>query len=278
MKTVTTINGRFVSRKNAKISVFDNTLLYAEGLFETCLCVDDTIVFEKEHLARLRRGVKVTDFSLPVDDATLSRWMNKTARAHPARIKQLRLTLTAGESARYVGRQGKPQVILCTTEYKPMTRPFRLLVSDFVVDANSIFRQVKTVSYAIHAAALKKAKAIGYDDAIMVNGDGHVAEVTSANIFWVKNNQIFTPPLEAGCLEGITRKVIMKQAKILGYPIFEKHISVEQLLKCNEVAISSSLKLVMPVGKIKFGRRVVSFKTGNMTEQLQVCIRQLAGL
>ena len=107
MKTVTTINGRLVSRKDEKISVFDNTLLYAEGLFETCLCVDDNIVFLKEHLRRLRRGVKVTDFLLPVDDTTLSRWMHKTVRSHPARIKQLRLTLTAGESARYVGRQGK---------------------------------------------------------------------------------------------------------------------------------------------------------------------------
>ncbi|MCK4372224.1 MAG: hypothetical protein KAW61_03710, partial [candidate division Zixibacteria bacterium] len=59
LKTVTTINGRLVDRRNARISVFDNSLLYAEGLFETFLAIDDRIIFIEEHLKRLYRGARV---------------------------------------------------------------------------------------------------------------------------------------------------------------------------------------------------------------------------
>ena len=158
LKTVTSINGRLVRRGQDKISVFDNSLLYAEGLFETLLAIDDRIIFLKEHLQRLHKGARVIGLKVPVNSDTLTKWMVMTVRAHPDRVTKLRLTMTSGESARWTGEQGKPQVILSASPHEMPRKPFRLYVSEFRVDQESLFRRIKTLSYAIHAAALNQAR------------------------------------------------------------------------------------------------------------------------
>jgi len=278
LKTVTTINGRFHDREDARISVFDNALLYAEGLFETLLAVDDRIIFLKEHLSRLYRGAKVIGLDIPVTPERLTGWMKKTVRAHPDRITKLRLTLTAGEAARWVGRQGKPQVILSASPHTMPARPFRIQVSRFRVDHKSVFRRIKTLSYVIHAAALLQSRRAGCDDALLLNQDDKVAEVTSANVFWVKNGRIFTPPISSGCLEGITRKIVLREARRIGHSIAEKNCSLLQLLDSDELFISSSLKLVVGVSLVKAGRKSHRVATGPITADLAEQFYRLVGV
>ena len=278
VKTVTSINGRLVDKHEARISVFDNSLLYAEGLFETFLAIDDEPVFAKEHFDRMYRGATTIGLQIPRSRDDIMRWCRKTLRAHPARIKKLRLTLTSGESQRWLGRQGRGQIILSAAPHKLPNDPFRLLVSDFRVDQHSEFRQVKTLSYAINAAALKQAHKLDYDDALLLNQRGNIAEVTSANIYWVENGRVYTPPLTAGCLEGVTRKIVLRQAARLDLNITEKRCSLARLLKAPEVLISSSLKLVMPVGEIRVGRRCYRFDAGPVAARLSEHFRRMVGI
>ena len=278
MKLVTTINGRFVPRGRDKISVFDNALLYAEGLFETFLAIDDRIIFMDEHLQRLYRGAKVIGLDIPVSPERLSRWMIKTVRAHSDYITKLRLTITSGEAARWVGRQGKPQVILSASPHQMPKQPFKLWVSDFRVDQDSIFRQIKTLSYAIHAAALKQARHRGCDDALLLNEKNQVAEVTSANIYWVNKGKLFTPPLSAGCLEGVTRKLVIREVTNLGLKYSEKNSTLEGMIKADEVFISSSLKLIMGVGRIKTDKKTYILKPGPLTRLVSNHFWHLVGM
>ena len=253
----------------ARISVFDNALLYAEGLFETFLAIDDRVIFLDEHLDRLYKGAGVIDLTLPVDRATLARWMLRTVKDHPDRVKKLRLTITSGESARWVGEQGDPQVILSSSPHTMPTEPFRVYVSDLKVDQTSVFRRIKTISYAIHAASLKRAKAQGFDDALLINTLGEVAEITSANIFWVRRGTVYTPPLEAGCLDGVTRRVVMKTAADLGISIVERTQPLAEMVSAEEVYISSSLKLVVGVAEITDGEEHYRFDPGPVTRTLR---------
>jgi len=277
-KTVTTINGRRVPRSKARISVFDNSLLYAEGLFETLLAVDDRVLFVDEHLDRLYRGARVIGLTVPVDRPTLARWMHAAAGAHPARIKMLRLTITSGESARYLGVAGKPQVILSAAPYRIPEKPFRLLVADWRVDQDSVFRQIKTISYAINAAALRRAKQRGYDDALLLNERDQVAEVSSANIFWVKRGLVYTPPLTAGCLEGTTRKTVLRVARKLGIRIIERTEQIDAMLRADEVFITSSLKLVVAVSAVRYRNRSYRWRTGDLTRRLSAELQRIAGV
>jgi branched-chain amino acid aminotransferase len=278
MKLVTTINGRLVRRGQDKISVFDNALLYAEGLFETLLAVDDHIIFMEDHLDRLYNGARVIDLEIPVSRGQLIRWMTGTVRRHPDRITKLRLTVTSGESARYVGKQGKPQVILNASPHELPKRPFRLWVSGFRVDQDSEFRQVKTLSYAIHAAALRQARRNRCDDALLLNERHHVAEVTSANVFWVRRGHLYTPPISAGCLEGITRKHIIAEASALGLQISEKDITLPALVDAQELFICSSLKLVAGVDRVRTAERTYVIRAGELTNLLSEHFRQLVGV
>ncbi len=278
MKLITSINGRMVKRGGDRVSVFDNSLLYAEGLFETCLGIDGDILFLKQHISRLFKGSRVIDLQLPVTRERLSHWMNNAIRAHPDRIVKVRLTVTAGEAARWVGRQGKPQVIISVAPHKMPSVPFKLFLSPFRVDQDSEFRRIKTLSYIIHAAALKQAQKAKCDDALLLNEKAHIAEVTSANIFWAKNGRVHTPPLSSGVLDGITRKIVMRESAKLGCRISEKAVRLDQLLEADEIFISSSLKLIIGVGHIKTDDHTVKFPTGPITTMLRERFNLLVGL
>jgi branched-subunit amino acid aminotransferase/4-amino-4-deoxychorismate lyase len=278
LKTVTSINGHLVPHHAAKISVFDNSLLYAEGLFETFLACDDRVLFLKEHLGRLYRGAKVIGLKPPVSSATLARWMKMTLRAHPARIKKLRLTVTSGEAAKWVGAPGKPQVILSAAPHVMPSRPFRLQVSEFRVDQDSEFRRIKTLSYAIHAASVKQALEDGFDDALMLNQKNEIAEVTSANIIWRHGRRVYTPPLDAGCLEGVTRAAVLRGGRKLGITIVEKSESLERMLEADEVLICSSQKQVVGVSEIALGRRRYKFAPGETTQRLAYWMSRTTGI
>lgn len=278
IKTVTSINGKLVSLQDAKISVFDNSLLYAEGLFETLLACDDRVLFLDEHLDRLYKGAKVIDLTPPVTRTTLARWMKTTLRAHPSRIKRLRLTVTSGEAAKWVGSQGKPQVIMAVASHALPTSPFRLQVSEFRVDQDSEFRRIKTLSYAIHAAAFKHAQRNGFDDALLLNQKGQIAEVTTSNIFWRHGNTVYTPPLAAGCLEGVTRSIILRGARKHGVKINEKTEPMSRFIEADEIFITSSLKLVLGVAEIAHGRKRYRFHTGDITRHIADWLSHAAGI
>jgi branched-chain amino acid aminotransferase len=275
--TTTTIDGRPVAPQKACVSVFDNALLYAEGLFETLLVVNDDIIFVDEHLARLANGSKTIGLPIPVDNAKLRHWMHKTARLHPGRVRKLRLTITSGESARWVGRQGKSHVILSAADHSIPTEPYRLWTAPFRVDEGSVFRQIKTISYAINAAAYREADRRGYDDALLLNEREDVAEATSSNIFWIKGGKIYTPPLSAGCLAGVTRRVLFRETGRLGLRLIEKRCSLDELATVDEVFISSSLKLVIGVAEIRAGRRLLKFGAGEITARLRDHFLAMAG-
>ena len=265
-KIVTSINGRIVSGKEARISVYDNSLLYAEGLFETFLAIDDRLAFSKEHFIRLRKGARLLGLKLSTPESKLEIWLKKTARAHPARLKRLRLTVTGGESAVWTGKRGSSQVICSAIEHQFDNSPLKLYAPESKIDESLVFNRIKTISYGAKAAALREAQKNKCDDALLINNSGNISELTSANIFWTKNNKIYTPPVTAGCLEGVTRKLILSEAKKNRWQIIEKNCSLKELKSAGEVFSSSSVRLVRAVGEIRAKNYKAKFEAGPMSE------------
>lgn len=267
MKIVCFIDGKKVTKSNAKISVFDNSLFYADGLFETFMAFGDNIIFLKDHLKRLKKGADLINLKIPVSDKTLEKWLTRANDANRAPIKKIRLTITAGESSFWAGKPGRPRVIIIVTDYKMPTAPFRLTVSPYRIDQASPFRNVKTLSFIIEMTSRKQAYSSKYDDAILLSRDGYIAETTSANIFWVKKGTLYTPPLEAGCLEGMIRKHIIEIAGLNNIPIVEKSSRLSTFLKADEIFVSSSLKLIIPVTAITHNK-AYHYKHGPLTKKL----------
>ncbi len=267
-KVVTTINGKLVSETDAKISVHDNSLLYAEGLFETYMAIDERIAFAKEHFDRLLKGAGLLGLKIPVGSKQLLQWLAKTAAKHPAKIKRLRLTITSGDSTVWRENPGKPRVICSAVEHQFDFSPQRLFVSDFRVDGESTFNQIKTIAYGLRAAALRTAQKNKCEDALLLNNKGNVTELTSANIFWVKDGKIYTPPLSAGCLEGVTRRVILQEGTKQIWGIAEKNCTLEEISQADEVFSTSSVRLARPVGEIKSSDFNVKLNQGKVWDKI----------
>ena len=268
MKINCSINGRPVPNNRAKVSVFDNSLFYADGLFETLLAVGDKPVFLDDHLDRLEKGAALIGIKLPISRDKIRQWVIAANKKNRAPVKKVRVTVTAGDSAFWAGKRSEPRIIIIVTEYEIPTQPFRLTVSPFRVDQHSPFRNVKTLSFIIEMTSRKRAYSENYDDGILLNRKGNVAETTSANLFWVKDKTLFTTPLTAGCLEGMTRKHIIELAKAEHIPVKIKNIKLADLLKSDEIFVTSSLKLILPVISITADRKY-SYKAGKITGKLR---------
>jgi len=277
MKITCSINGRAVVKERAKISIFDNSLFYADGLFETMLALDDNVVFLDDHLDRLEKGAALINLALPVDRKTITRWIRKTNQRNPASIKKVRLTITAGDSGFWAGQPSPPRITVIVTEYNLPTKPYRLMIAPFRVDQDSPFRNVKTLSFIIEMTSRKHAYKNRFDDAILLNRAGFVAECTSANLFWVKQGGLYTSPLTSGCLEGMTRKHIIELAKTNGTPVGEKNIRLKNLLKSDEIFVASSLKLIIPVTTIA-DRKTYRYSPGHVSKTMQRLLCQRIGL
>jgi len=269
MNVNVSINGRAVPRNQAKISVFDNSLFYAEGLFETLLAVDNKPVYLEDHLDRLEKGAYMIGIKLPCTRKQLIRWINRAVKANPTRINKLRITVTAGDTAFWAGKDSQPRVIIIVTDYKIPDTTFKLGVAPFRVDHDNPFRNVKTLSFIIEMTSRKHAHAFKYDDNILLNRAGNVAETTSANIFWVKNKVLCTTPLGAGCLEGMVRKHLLEIARHNGIKSEVCNVKLKNLLKAEEIFVTSSIKLIIPVVSIVDAEKKYKFKIGPTTKRLK---------
>jgi branched-chain amino acid aminotransferase len=116
--------------------------------------------------------------------------------------------------------------------------------------AAGVYAGVKMLSWAPNTAVLDKARAEGFDDALLVNEKGQLAECTSANIFLVRNGHVLTPPLSSGCLAGVTRDVLFEIAPTAGVKIVEQHLTADDLASAEEFFISSTTRGVAAVGHI----------------------------
>ena len=273
MKINCSINGRAVPKNRAKVSVFDNSLFYAEGLFETLLAIEDRVIFLEDHLDRLQKGADLIRIELPWSRDKIAAWVNAANRHNDARVKKLRVTMTAGDSAFWAGKASKPRVIVIVTEYKLPTKPFKLTVSPYRVDNGSPFRNVKTLSFVIEMTSRKTAYSSDFDDGILLNRAGNVAETTSANIFWVKKGDLYTTPLSSGCLEGMTRKHILELAQLNRIPAVVRNVKLEELVQADEIFVTSSIKLILPVQSVETDR-TYRYKTGPLTKRLQKLLRE----
>lgn len=268
MKINCSINGRPVPREKAKVSVFDNSLFYADGLFETFLAIGDRVIFLEDHLDRLEEGAKLIGLDLPCSRRDIERWIVNTVKKNKAHIKKVRATITAGDSAFWAGEKSKSRIIVIVTDYELLKKPFRLTVAPFRVDQDNPFRKIKTLSFIIEMTSRKRVYASRYDDGILLNRKGNVAETTSANIFWIKNGVLYTPPVSAGCLEGMVRKHILKLAAKNDIPVKVKDTNLANLLKADEIFVTSSIKLIVPVSSITT-ERLYRYKLGPITRRLK---------
>lgn len=250
------LNGKFVSKKLAKISVFDLGFLRGYGVFDSLLIKNGEPQFFREHFQRLQKSAKLIGIKLPFAEKKLRDFVCKLAKKNKLQKAKVRITLT-------------PDNFLITSEsLKGRLKEAKVC---FVQMERSL-PGVKSLNYLPSVLANREANKKGFDEALLVNRDGYVTEGSYKNFFWVKKNKIFTPPLE-DALGGITHQQVIKLIKKLKISFVEKKVKQKELLAADEIFLTSAPMEIVPVVKIE--KRIK--KIGEITQQLQEAYRKNYG-
>jgi branched-chain amino acid aminotransferase len=269
------IDGKYLDERDAKISVFDHGLLYGDGIFEGIRAYNGRVFKLKEHIDRLFYSAKAILLEIPMSHAELMKATVATIRANKLRDCYVRLIVTRG-----VGTLGlnprtckKPSVIIIagTIQLYPLefyAKGLSIITVPTVRNLHSALNPaIKSLNYLNNILAKIEANNGGCEEAVMLNAEGFVAECTGDNLFIVKNGELFTPPLSAGALYGITRQTVIELAQSAGLKVSEPNLTRYDLFNADECFLTGTGAEIMPVIKID-GRVIGSGKPGALTRKL----------
>jgi aminodeoxychorismate lyase len=249
-------NGGFVPEDEAKVSVFDRGFLYGDSLFETMRIQHRRVFRWHQHLERFQRGVDQLGFQCPVTLAQLKDAARRLIEANACADGILRLTLSRGVGPRGYSPAGatSPSVVMTLhprTEADPEPpAEWRLITSSFQVAHADRLATHKTGSKLLQVMARREAEAAGVDEAILVNTHGEVLEATSANLFWLRGDVLYTPPTAVGVLPGITRAVVLEICAAQNLPVKKLLARMEQVKTSDALFLTSSAHGIVAVGTL----------------------------
>jgi branched-chain amino acid aminotransferase len=232
-------------------------LLAGWGVFTTLkICDGIPFAFER-HWERMKRDARLIHIDLWQDRENVRQCLLRLIEANQASNATIRLCIVRSEGGFWEGPgAGNPSdLIAFSNDLKGWRESVALGVVEHGRHAASPFAGTKTLSWAHNLTMAETAHREGYDEVILLNERGEVAECTSANIFAVMNGVTRTPPLESGPLPGITRAVMLEEIDLADAPVEEGVLTLEDLYSAEEVFITSTTRELLPVHRI-LGRRL----------------------
>jgi branched-chain amino acid aminotransferase len=234
-------------------------LLAGWGVFST-LRVSEGVLFAWErHWARIQRDAAAFRVPLPQDSEQLRRRLHELVEANHAPACTLRLVIVRNGGGMWAGPSNgrASDVIALTADSKHWGESVKLAYVREARHAACEFAGTKILSWAMNLTWLERAQERGFDEVVLLNERGEVAECTSANIFIANGSEVWTPPLSSGCLPGITREVILGEIRAPGIRVVEKSVRPADLEGADEVFITSTTRNLLPVSQVderKIGR------------------------
>ena len=275
------IDGKFYKKEDAKISVFDHGLLYGDGLFEGIRVYDNCIFKLDAHLERIEYSAKAIALELPWTREEIARAHVEACRRNGVANGYIRSVITRG-----VGDLGlnphtcaKPSLIVIADKIalypaevyekgiKLITVPTRRM------SVAALPPMVKSLNYLNNILAKIEALNCGFDECLLLNDQGNVAECSGDNIFIVHKGKLITPMPSSSLLMGITRAATMECARELAIPVVETTLTRYDVWNADEAFLTGSAAEVIPVVELD-GRKIGAGKCGPITAKLLELFRK----
>jgi branched-chain amino acid aminotransferase len=276
------IDGKVFDPRDAKISVYDHGFLYGDGVFEGIRVYNGRIFECDAHVNRLWDSAKAIRLVIPYTREQLCAAMDETIKASGFRDAYIRLIASRGTG--YLGlsptKCERPTVVCIVdtiTMYPEETyrNGMAVITSSWTRPSpNSLPPRVKSLNYLNNILAKIEANDAGVPEAIMLNGEGNVAECTSDNIFIVRESQVQTPTTADGILDGVTRRLLIELCEKLSIPCVQKTLQRHDLFTADECLLTGTAAEVIPVTKID-GRAIGDGKPGPITVKLMEAFRRM---
>lgn len=246
-------NGEFIEGP-LEVSPSDRGLTNGLGIFETLLARDGRPEVLEMHLERMRNGAERLGWSTEglhttlIAEAIRGLLDRRNLKEGRARI---RIALSAGEGSLLDLARGESALLWIVAARAPEAPDsFTMVTAPFPRNEASPLAGLKCASYAENLFALDHARRNGADEALFYNTKGELCEGATSNLFLVKNSEVFTPPLSAGCLPGTMRARVIAKCRELGIQVSEQALFPRDLEEASEVFTTSSTRGVVPVRKI----------------------------
>ncbi len=239
------------------LSVGQVGLLAGWGVFSTLRVADGVPFAFERHWARIARDAAAFHVSIPGDPEKVRRKLLELVEANRARNATLRLVIVRNGGGLWAGPPTgrESDLIALTADPKEWGEGAKLGYMANARHAACGFAGTKILSWAMNLTWLESAQRHGFDEVVLLNERGEVAECTSANIFIASGNQVWTPPLSSGCLPGITREVLLGEIHAPELQVGQKTLMPADLESADEVFITSSTRDLLPVLEIE-GKRI----------------------
>lgn len=249
-------------------------LLSGWGVFSTLRVMDGALFAWERHWARMQRDARILNVSMPPDEQKTERLLMRLVQANGKTNCTLRLVVVRNTGGMWAGPLSagrESDVIALTADSKDWGDSVRLSVQPNARFSAGEFTGAKILSWAANLVWAERAQQAGFDEMILLNEYGRVAECTSANIFAVSGDQVFTPPVTDGCLPGITREVLLQELRVPGVQILERGLTIADLETADEVCITSTTRDLLPVREIA-GKTLGN--KGHVRERVTAAFRQ----
>ncbi|MBU4439175.1 MAG: aminotransferase class IV [Acetobacterium sp.] len=225
----------------------DQGFLYGYGVFETINVANSKLVFFDEHMERFKKSGLVMGLHLQNDPDQIQIDCEKIIEKNRIDRGGLRITLSKGIKA--------DNLLITAREnhydQEMFARGLKICTNDYVRNEKSLLVSIKSNNYLENLLILNEAKVRGFNESIFCNTQGHLAEGCMTNLFFVKDQVVYTPALDCGLLAGILRDKVIQLLKGKGMAAIEEgHYSKDRLLEADEVFITNSLMEIMPVNQV----------------------------
>ncbi|MDO4570302.1 MAG: branched-chain-amino-acid transaminase [Planctomycetia bacterium] len=269
------INGEYFDKENAKISVFDHGLLYGDGIFEGMRAYNGKVFRHEQHMDRLWKSAKAIHLTIPMTQAEMMKAVDDTLALNDLRDAYIRLVVTRGVGTLGLdpNRCATPGVIIITDKIALYPKELYengleiVTASTIRMPSSSLSPRIKSLNYLNNIMAKLEGLRAGCDEALLLNHQGEVCECTGDNIFIIRDGKIYTPPVSAGILEGITRNAVIELAAEAGIPLFETTQTRHDVYIADECFLTGSAAELIPVVGID-GRPIGDGKPGPITKEL----------
>jgi branched-chain amino acid aminotransferase len=245
-------NGRILPVSEARLSPGQAGLLSGFGLFTTLRVFrGEPFAFER-HWRRLEKDAGRTHTPFPLEASKVLASLRELIRRNDVREGTARIYAIHNKFGFWQSDEPLPEIdlLMCTAGLPSYHEPARLGIAEHSRHAASPLAGVKATSWLLNVWTLQAAQRSGFDEEVLLNERGEVAECTAANIFCARSGKVFTPPLSSGCLEGVTRGVLLDLAPSTGIEIEEKTLRLADFFAADEVFITSTNRSLLGISEI----------------------------
>jgi branched-chain amino acid aminotransferase len=277
------INGLFTPLCNAKVSIQDRGFCYGDGLFETLRASEGSIFRLEQHIDRLLKSLPKVFIDLPMTRLELMSVAQDTLARNKYKDAIIRLTVTRGDTQSNIQMDSDipPSLVINIRSFAPLPKATYIkgvkikLFQERASLVNGLDQRLKSCNYLSNILIKKLSHEKGFMDGVVIDPDFGVTEGTTSNVFIVRQGVLKTPPVSAYVLEGVTRQVVLEIARAHKIPFREERITLEDLLKADEVFITNTGIEIVPVTQIDsqaIGNKKPGILTGFFHDEFLKCV------